>query len=167
MTTIVRPGLPADGQAAVAVWQLANTARRGGTPVPAEHEERVRSYLGKPDSFLSVADDDGRVVGMALGMQALEDDGAGPPIPGLCHISMVFVHPDAWGQGIGKMLMRHLLAQAADRGYATYQLWTHADNERAQRLYEGLGFCRSGREKDDDLGERTVHYVLRPPATSD
>jgi hypothetical protein len=59
--------------------------------------------------------------------------------------------------------VRHLLAQAFDRGFASFQLWTHADNERAQRLYEGLGFQRSGREKDDDLGERTVQYV-RPPA---
>jgi ribosomal protein S18 acetylase RimI-like enzyme len=166
VTTLVRVGLAADKHAAVAVWQLANTARRGGAPVPVEHEERVRGYLGQSDSFLSVADDAGRLVGMALGMQARDDDGAGPPIPGLCHISLVFVHPDRWGQGNGKMLVRHLLAEASVRGYASYQLWTHADNQRAQRLYEGLGFRRSGREKDDDLGERTVHYAMRPPATA-
>jgi ribosomal protein S18 acetylase RimI-like enzyme len=106
------------------------------------------------------------LVGMALGMQALDDDGAGPGLRSLCHVSVVFVHPDRWGQGIGKVLMRRLLAEASDRGFVRYQLWTHADNQRAQRLYEGLGFRRSGRAKDDDLGERIVHYTLRPSVTA-
>jgi ribosomal protein S18 acetylase RimI-like enzyme len=161
MTTLVRAGEAADAEAAVAVWKLANTARRGGAPVPAPHEERVRAYLAKGDSLLAVADATGGLVGMALGMQALDDDGAGPPLPGRCHISMVFVHPDWWGQGVGKMLMRYLLHAGRDRGYLSYQLWTHAANHRAQRLYEGLGFRRSGREKDDDLDERIVHYELK------
>ena len=77
-------------------------------------------------------------------------------------ISMVFVDPDRWGEGIAKRLMRHLFAQAQERGYERYQLWTQAENHRAQALYEGLGFGPSGREKDDDLGERTVHYELPP-----
>jgi ribosomal protein S18 acetylase RimI-like enzyme len=162
VTALVRAGQPADGEAAVAVWQLANTARRGGVPVPSAHEQRVCGYLAKSDSFLAVAEEAGAVVGMALGMQALDDDGAGPPLPGLCHISMVFVHPDWWGQGVGKMLTQHLLEEGRNRGYGGYQLWTHADNDRAQRLYEGLGFRRSGREKDDDLDERIVHYELKP-----
>ena len=38
MTTVVRAGVPSDVGAAVAVWQSANTARRGGIPVPVEHE---------------------------------------------------------------------------------------------------------------------------------
>src|SRR4051812_33390273 len=41
----IRDGRPDDVEAAVAVWQVANTARRGGVPVPAEHEHRVRGYL--------------------------------------------------------------------------------------------------------------------------
>lgn len=162
MTTLVRAGTSADAEAAIEVWELANVARRGGLPVPAQHEARVHGYLKKADSFLAVADEGGTMVGMALGMQALDDDGAGPPLPGLCHISMVFVHPDHWGEGIGKLLMRHLLDAGLNRGYAGFQLWTHADNNRAQRLYEGLGFRRSGREKDDDLGERIVHYEWQP-----
>ena len=159
MTFVVRPGTSADAETAVAVWQLANVARRGGVPVPAEHKTRVHGYLDKSDSFLTVADDAETLVGMALGMQALDADGAGPPLPGLCHISMVFVHPDRWGEGIGKQLMRHLMREGSARGYLGFQLWTHADNHRAQRLYEGLGFRRSGREKDDDLGEPIVHYL--------
>src|SRR3954471_19190096 len=132
---MIRPGQPDDVDAAVAVWNVANTARRGGVPVPAEHEQRVRGYLALDHSFLVVAEDRGELVGMALGMQAGEDDGAGPPIAGLCHISMVFVHPAHWGNGIGRVLMRRLLLDGRMRGYSRFQLWTHADNKRAQRLY--------------------------------
>lgn len=160
MTIVVRIGRLDDADAAVAVWQLANTARRGGWPVPVQHETRVRGYLADADSFLVVAEDGEELVGMALGMQALADDGTGPPLPGRCHISMVFVHPARWGQDLGKLLMRSLLTEGRRRGYVAFQLWTHADNRRAQSLYEGLGFRRSGREKDDDLGEAIVHYQL-------
>lgn len=167
MTPVVRTGGLADIDAAVAVWQLANTVRRGGNPVPASHEDRMRGYLAKTDSFLSVAEagDGAELVGMALGMQALDHDGAGPPIPGLCHISAVFVHPDRWGHRVGTMLMQSLLAEGRNRGYERFQLWTHADNERALRLYEGLGFARSGREQVDDLDELTVHYQLASAPT--
>lgn len=158
MAVIVRAGGPADHDAAVAVWLTANTARRGGEPVAAQHELRVRGYADKPDAFLVVADDAGEVTGMALAMQACADDGAGPPVSGLCHIAMVFVAPDRWGEGVGGQLVDAVLAEARDRGYDRAQLWTHVDNGRGQRLYDGRGFRRSGREKDDDLGERVVHY---------
>lgn len=125
----------------------------------------MRGYLTKGDSFFVVASSGGPLVGSALGMQALEDDGAGPPIPGLCHISMVFVQPSHWGRGIAKLLMRELMNEGRRRGYVAFQLWTQADNDRARSLYEGLGFRKSGREKDDDVGERVVHYQLaRVPA---
>ena len=94
---------------------------------------------------------------MALGVQGLADDGAGPPVQGFCHVSMVFVAPERWGQGIGGRLVDALLAEARARGYDRAQLWTQADNPGAQRLYGGRGFLRSGREKED-LGEWIFHY---------
>ena len=154
----LRRGGTADIEPALAVWRAANSARRGGRSVPAQHEDRVRGYARKPGAFLLVADDAGEVVGMGLGMQGLADDGAGPPIPGLCHVSMIFVAPDRWGEGIGGRIVDAVLAEARSRGYDRVQLWTHVDNLRAQRLYEGRGFRRSGREADDDLGEGIVHY---------
>lgn len=129
--------------------------------MPVEHEQRVRSHLATEDSFLVVAEDHTGLVGTGLGMQALDDDGAGPALPGRCHISMVFVHPGRWGEGLGKQLMRRLLTEGRTRGYSSFQLWTQADNRRSQQLYEGLGFRRCGREKADDLGEHIVQYELR------
>jgi len=110
-----------------------------------------------PGAFLLLAEAAGEVVGMTLGLQGLADDGAGPPIPGLCHVSMVFVTPDRWGEGIGGRLVAALLAEARSRGYVRVQLWTQADNTAAQRLYESHRFRRTGREKDE-FGERILHY---------
>lgn len=156
---IIRSGAPQDAEAAVAVWRAANTARRNGRPPLPAHEARVRNAVVKPDAFLLVAEDDGEVVGVALGMQGLADDGAGPPVRGLCHVSMIFVAPGRWGEGAGGRLVEAVLAGARSRGYDRAQLWTQADNPRARRLYEGRGFRRSGREKhDEDLGEHIIHY---------
>lgn len=157
----IRRGGPQDVEPAIAVWRSANTARRGGRQPPPEQEARTRGHVGTPGAFLLVAEAAGEapdeIVGMALGVQGLADDGAGPPIPGLCHVSMVFVAPERWGRGVGGRLVDALLAEARARGYDRAQLWTQADNPGAQRLYEGRGFRRSGREKDE-LGERIVHY---------
>jgi len=155
---VLRPGGPEDIDAAIEVWSVSNTARRGGRPIPPEHDARVRGAMLKPDAFLVVAGDRSAIVGMALGMQGLADDGAGPPVPGLCHISLVFVLPARWGQGIGGRNVDAIVAEARSRSYDRAQLWTHAGNLRAQRLYESHGFRRSGREEDDDLGERIVRY---------
>ncbi len=153
----MRRGGPADFDAALAVWRSANEARRGGS-ASAEHGERVRAHMKNPSAFLLVADDGGEIVGMAVGMQGLADDGAGPPIEGLCHVGAVFVAPNRWGEGLGGTLVDAVLAEARARDYTRAQLWTHADNARAQRLYERRDFGRSGREAQDDLDETIVHY---------
>jgi ribosomal protein S18 acetylase RimI-like enzyme len=154
---VVRRGGLQDIEPAMAVWRSAHAARRGGRTPAAGHEDRARGQLRKPGAFLFVAEAAGEVAGMALGMQGLADEGTGPPVPGLCHVSMVFVAPRLWGSGIGGRLVDALLAEARERGYDRVQLWTQKDNPGARRLYEGRGFVLSGREKDD-LGERILHY---------
>jgi ribosomal protein S18 acetylase RimI-like enzyme len=155
---MVRLGRPEDEDAAVAVYLASNDARRGGRPTPPHHVERVRRNIRSPDAILLVAEDAGACVGMALAMQSRADGGTGLPVPGLCFISMIFVAPDRWGEGIGGRIVDDILAEAGTRGYETAQLWTHADNDRSHRLYEARGFRRTGRDHDDDLGDRIVQY---------
>jgi GNAT superfamily N-acetyltransferase len=156
--TIVRRGNPSDVGSAVEVWRIAEKAHRGGRPAPPEHGDRVRSHLENPTAFLFVADAAGGIVGMAVGMQGLANDGAGQPIEGLCHVGAVFVSPTRWGEGLGGRLVDTVLSEARSQGYRRVQLWTHADNARAHRLYRGRGFGRTGREKQDDRGETISHY---------
>lgn len=162
---VIRHGGPADVEPAVAVWLAANSARREGLPPLPEQEARARGHVSSPGAFLLVADDAGEVVGMALGMQGLSNDGAGPPVKGLCHVSMVFVAPDYWGRGIGGRLVDALLKEAQSRDYDRAQLWTQSDNARARRLYEGRGFRASGREKEE-FGDLIVHLQRALPQTA-
>jgi ribosomal protein S18 acetylase RimI-like enzyme len=156
---VIRAGEARDLETAAAVWLSANLARRDGRPLTPEHGARVRAVLARPDTFLLIAEGQTGVVGMAAAMQGRADDGAGPPVPGLCHVGMVAVVPERWGEGIGDRLVDALFAAARERGYRQAQLWTHADNLRAQRLYDRRGFRRSGRQKIDDLGEPIVYYA--------
>lgn len=162
---VIRRGGQEDAESAVAVWMAANSARRDGLVPGPEQESRARGNVRNPDAFMLVAEASGNVVGMALGIQGRADEGAGPPVKGLCHISMVFVVPDYWGMGLGGRLLDALLDEARSRGYDRTQLWTHADNPRARRLYEGHCFSTSGREKEE-FGELIVHYQRPLPQTT-
>jgi len=153
---MVRLGDPADWDSAIAVWR-ATTLKRG-RPVGPEDEARVQAYASKRDAFLVIADARGKVVGMAVGMQGLDDNGTGPPISGLCHIPLVYVLPDRWNQGIGGEILLALLKEAHSRGYNRVQLWTHVDNTDAQRFYERHGFSHTGRQQDDRLDGRLKHF---------
>jgi ribosomal protein S18 acetylase RimI-like enzyme len=144
-----------DLDAAVRVWQLANTAR-GKVPDP-DRVARVREKLAASDAVVVLSETEGEVVGMALAEPGLAEDGAGTRLPQLCHISMVFVHPDHWGRRIGQQLLDALAEQAAGRGYRTLQLWTGQANHQARRLYERAGFRPTGRSKDQ-RGSAIIHY---------
>jgi len=98
------------------------------------------------------------LIGTIIGVQGLGQDGAGPPVPGLLHISLLSVAPDCWGRHVGRLLVEAVLARGAANGFSEAQLWTHADNLRANRLYKAMGFRRSGRVRVDDWGELLVHY---------
>lgn len=74
----MRRGGPDDLAPALAVWRAAEEARRGGLASP-DHGVRVRAHIENPTAFLFVVDGAYGVVGMAVGMQGLEDDGAGAP----------------------------------------------------------------------------------------
>ena len=147
----VRRGQAEDLEPAFTLWWRAESTRRHGSP-PSVSVERVRGYARRKGAFLLVADAAGEVVGMALVTPASSRPSE------VAVVQMVFVAPERWGAGLGGELVEAVLSEARSRGYGRAQLWTHADNTRAQRLYENRGFHRTGREKRDDLGETIVHY---------
>ena len=157
---LVRHATPDDIASAIAVWQTASIARQGGQPILLERETSVRSSIQRPGAFLLVADDvdTGQIVGMGLAESGLANDGAGPPEPGLCFISLIYVAPDRWGEGIGGKIIDALCTEACTRGYTHAQLWTHSDNMRARRLYESHGFQYNGRTQEDERGNSIVQY---------
>jgi GNAT superfamily N-acetyltransferase len=156
---LVRPGTRADEVPVVELWRAAATERRPGRLAVDASEERVRELFRTFDAFLVVSDAGEPVLaGAAIGLQGLLDDRAGPPVPGLLHISMVLVRPDRRGEGIGGVLLDTTLDEARIREYERAQLWAHADSIRAHRLCESRQFLRTGRERADRDGHPIVQF---------
>jgi len=142
----VLDGLPADHDTAVRVWQAANVARL--LPPSIDRVARIWEKLAEFEACLVIGhlDADRHVVAMALAEPGRAEHGAGAVIHGYGHVSMVFVHPDLWGRGLGRQLLKGLHERASERGWSRTTLWTRASNARARRLYEGQGYRRSGHE---------------------
>ena len=139
-------GLPADHEGAVQVWRAANVARL--RPPSAVRVARIWEKLADPSACLVIgrADCGGDVLAMALAQPGRAEDGEGAVIPGCGHVSMVFVHPDFWGQGVGGQLLQGLHERVLEMGWSRLTLWTRTSNVRARRLYEGQGYRTSGHE---------------------
>lgn len=52
------------------------------------------------------------------------------------------------GQGLGRRLLDATVAKARETGIRRFELSVHADNERAIKLYEKVGFVREGVSKE-------------------
>jgi len=79
-------------------------------------------------------------------------------------ITDFYVEPFFVRQGIGTLLIKHLIQQVKKKGYQKVILWVLKDNGKARRFYEANGFVNSGKtciiegtEKEDCCYE----YVLK------
>jgi ribosomal protein S18 acetylase RimI-like enzyme len=105
---------------------------------PIEHwAERAAaaSVGGSTAVFLALAGDE--PVGMA---GAFEPDEA----PNRRRVFGVWVEPALRSQGVGRKLVETVMAWAEAVGADLIELWVNESNDPAVRLYEGLGFERSG-----------------------
>ena len=75
------------------------------------------------------------------------------PVAGFCafwkvvdqiHINNLAIHPAFRGRGLGAMLLREVLDQAARMGAPNATLEVRRSNEPARRLYERAGFATTG-----------------------
>lgn len=60
----------------------------------------------------------------------------------------IAVFEEFTGKGLGKIMLEKLLAEAKRAGFEQMELIVYADNIRARRLYEKLGFTECGRVPD-------------------
>lgn len=153
----LRTATPQDHAAAVATWR-ASQGGLGQRP-PAARVARVEEKLSEPGALLVVADNGTELVGMALGEPARIRDGAGDLEPGLVHLSMVFVVPSQWRQGLGSALVEALADAAWAQGYRNASVWSRVDNAPALAFFEACGFERSGRAHDVQDGTATVQFA--------
>lgn len=171
MSVEIRPATPEDGPAIgavhVASWRagyagLVSAERLAALdPVARGRTWGERISAG---STLRVLVVDGRVVGFAGTEPSRDPDEA----EGVRELTVLYLEPSAWGRGLGRRLLDHVVAEATTAGAREMTLWTFAENARALRCYEAAGFEPDATEKRwDPEGEDLLEVRLRRPLTAD
>ena len=122
----------------------------------ARLEERYRNILASPELHLTLE----LVNDVPHGLAAWSDSRDGEPQT--AELICIHSRPSNWGKGYGAALMRHALQEMENAGYSYAALWVFAENHRARRFYEALGFAPTGTARIS-FGCEEVQY--RKPLT--
>jgi len=95
--------------------------------------ERAKVEQTVSDGIALIAEDDGKAVGFALARYGAHG-------PAAVYVSDVWVDSSARRNGLGRELMRHVAAAAADREVTHVVLDVDVQNRGALAFYERLGF---------------------------
>ncbi len=126
--------------AAALIWARATAARDGDAEIASLDEARpiIAGVLGaSPRALLVVAEAGGQAVAFA----------AVAPVPGseeIAELQYLGTDPSAWGTGAARELLAALPTLLRERGFGQARLCVYTDNERAVRLYEGMGWVPDG-----------------------
>jgi GNAT superfamily N-acetyltransferase len=103
--------------------------------------ELDRRYGGEVGAFW-VARLDGQVVG-SVGVERLPD--------GRAELHRLYLDATLRGRGVGRALVEAVLGWCRAAGIARLTLWSDTRFDRAHRLYEAMGFTKTGeRDLPDD-----------------
>jgi GNAT superfamily N-acetyltransferase len=117
---------------------------------PAQRQvrwERMLAELDPKSSGILVAEEGSRLLGFAAYCPSRDPD-TDPGNTG--EITMLYLLPGAWGQGIGQRLMAASLDGLTATGFDQAILWVLDSNARARRFYEAAGWTADGAVKHDD-----------------
>ena len=162
----LRDGFVSDAEAVEAVHYSSREAvyagRTADWPPPGPDRrgrvERWRAWLQDDDITAIVAEHQGQVVGFCT-IRASQDDDAGPTI---AEMPTLYVRPDFWHRGLGRVLCTASLERASERGFDELTLWVLEMNTRARDFYQKVGFAADGAQKIDELtSERLVALRYR------
>lgn len=121
------------------------TVRWGLPPYDRAKVERMTVNLENKISLVALSDS--RIVGhlqiYTLPMQQMKGIGE----------LFIYLHQDYQNAGLGTALMREGIRQARARGWHRIRLTVVAENHRAIRSYEKVGFVKEGLSRDNYFGE--------------
>ncbi len=115
--------------------------------------ERWRSRLDHaPRSATFVASRGDVVIGFS---------GCGPSRdePTVGELYAIYVDPDAWGSGAGRLLLARAEDALAAEGFTEATLWVLDENPRARRFYERAGWHDDGARQHERFFETDVTEV--------
>ena len=100
----------------------------------------------------------GEVMGFAHTCPSRDGDAR----PGVGELTSIYLAPEAWGRGGGRLLMERVCEQLRQGGCRSVTLWVLETNDRARGFYEVLGWAPDGaRRVDDDRGFPMVEVRYR------
>lgn len=145
----IRPVRPEDAPALYEVAHHPDVARMI-ILLPSMEYPDTEAYIAKQEAgrHYLVATVDGRPVGSTTLNQRQN--------PRLAHSATLglMVHPDYWGQGIGKRLMSAILDLADNwLNLKRVELGVYTDNEAAIHLYRKFGFAEEGIKRAAAFGD--------------
>lgn len=158
----IRTGGPADAdeivQAKNASWRAAYSgivAAEFLAGLPEEPGDSfVRSLAARREHVLTLVAEKGpNVIGFAtVGWDRREctEETAGPGEPG--EVWAIYVHPDHWGRGAGRALLREGHRWLNERGLAPIRVWELVGNTIGRGFYEHYGFTADGETTELELG---------------
>jgi len=143
-TIFIEPARRADTPAVIAligrIFAEYNFIWNPVTEVP-DLFDLERHYGGEHGAFW-VARLDGQIVG-SVGVERLPD--------GRAELHRLYLDATLRGRGVGRALVEAVLGWCRAAGIKQLTLWSDTRFDRAHRLYEGMGFTKTGeRELPDD-----------------
>ncbi len=163
----IRAARPSDGKPFLALVLALAEFEKLRPPDAAARRRLLADAFGRRPRFrLWVAELDRRVVGYAVFYFTYSSFLARPTL----YLEDLFVHPDARGRGVATAVMQALAREAVKQGCGRFE-WTVLDwNERAIRLYRGLGatqmkewiLCRAAGHALRRMAARGDRAVPRP-----
>ena len=148
-------------RASVADLDSIMVLERASFPADAWNTESMRGELADPVAgfYVVAVEPDGTVIGYA-GLRA---------VPGLeqADVQTIAVAQHARGRGVGRALLRALLAEAAARGATEVLLEVRADNPVARALYAAHGFTQIAVRPKYYQPDGVDAHILRAPVTKE
>ena len=111
--------------------------------------EDFRKWLGGGEAETYVVEQNGEIAGLLTLGAARKSDAEAEPIG---EIWGIYVRPEHWRKGLGSALCRHAETRLRDRGCRRVALSVFAQNQRARRFYEAMGFRTDGASRTANFG---------------
>ena len=105
------------------------------------------SCAPRPGSATFVVEETGAVVGFASVGASRDAEGDAE-----AELYAIYLHPDSWGRGIGRALLRRAEDSMRASGFRQAILWVLEGNERGERFYRAAGWEQDGRKVDTFQG---------------
>lgn len=154
---------PAIAEAHILSWQAAYRSLLPGDmlagltdELPAR-TERWAAVIGSRPEDVIAAELHGAVVGFARVAKCRDED------HGLLHrvgeVQAIYLREEAWGVGLGGMLLAEAVDRLTLRGMTDACLWVLTGNIRAQRFYQANGWRADGTEQTGSMPGTSLHEI--------